>query len=148
MSSVSSVFSDFTEVPAGGVQTPSQSGFGSIYNGQSEHDVLSVSGSAPSTPPRQMPTHFQKSPTKIPGILNGNFAAITGETGDGLTVDKSFAYPSVANAEVSYIYASYSRVPVTLSFGFTQEPCEWHKVANFVADLPDLIRNTIEAMSH
>jgi len=59
----------------------------------------------------------------------------------------SYTRPNVAYAEVRYTYATFPRVPVTVSFGFTQEPAEWHKVASIVADLPVIIRNIIEGMS-
>jgi len=59
----------------------------------------------------------------------------------------SYTRPNVAYAEVRYTYATFPRAPVTVSFGFTQEPAEWHKVASFVADLPAILRNIIEGLS-
>ncbi|KAH7329945.1 hypothetical protein BKA65DRAFT_553949 [Rhexocercosporidium sp. MPI-PUGE-AT-0058] len=146
---MSSATSDFTEVSAGGVNTPTASESSSFLNANFDHGVLSVVNPTPSTPPRrQHPQNLPNSPTKVPGILNGNFAAITGQTSDGISIDRSFINPSVTNAKARYVYSTFRRVPVTLSFGFTQEPTEWHKVVNFVADVPALIRTTIEAMSH
>lgn len=133
---MSETSSAFEEISFSTMGTPSASEDGSIH-----HDIPE------SHRQRSYPNVVLNSPSEVPGILNGNFASITGEIGDGLTIDLSYNRPNVAYAEVRYTYATFPRVPVTVSFGFTQDPAEWHKVASFVADLPAVIRNIIEGMS-
>lgn len=138
---MSDTSSAFTEVPAGGINTPSESIVGSISDVHSGLDVLSIADT-------ELSQVAPKSPTKVRGILNGNFAAIDGRISNGTTIDRSIRNPTMTEATIKYEFASYPRIDVRLTFGFSQEPIEWHKVTSHVPDLTALIQNTVESMAN